>query len=208
MSNRAHRRKAARGIGVSANVIEPGWNGDQHAAEELVHRYTERLLALVRSRLSAKLSGRIDAEDVVQSAFRSFFRVNASANQTGRLGDDLWHLLAAITVRKVHRQVERHVDAERRSVDRESPISVMANLSPDILARGPSPEEEAIVIDELRHAMTRMLPLHRQMVELTLQGYSSAQVAALTKRSERLVRLVLEKFRDQLQGSMSSLSAG
>ena len=47
--------------------------GDQQAEEELFSRYTTQLVALARSRLSPKLAGRVDAEDVVQSAYRSFF---------------------------------------------------------------------------------------------------------------------------------------
>jgi hypothetical protein len=50
--------------------------------------------------------------------------------------------------------------------------------------------------------MEQMIPLHRQIVELTLQGYDSAQVAAMTHRTDRLVRLVLERFRNQLHESV------
>jgi DNA-directed RNA polymerase specialized sigma24 family protein len=187
-------------------LVERWQNGDQQAATELVHLYTQRLLALVRSRLSTKLSGRVDPEDVLQSAFRSFFRVAAEPGQKPRPGDDLWHLLAAITLRKVYRQVERHIAAERRSVNREATISEIEGISPAALARGPSPEDQAIVVDELRQAMQQLTPLHRQMVELTLQGNGSVQVATLTKRSDRLVRLVLENFRNQLKENISTLS--
>src|SRR6188508_3437537 len=46
---------------------------DPQAAMELFDRYVQRLVALVRVRLSPKLKRRIDPEDVVQSAYRSFF---------------------------------------------------------------------------------------------------------------------------------------
>src|SRR4051812_50134846 len=48
---------------------------DEAAAEELFRRYSGRLTALARSRLSHALATRVDAEDVVQSAYRSFFRL-------------------------------------------------------------------------------------------------------------------------------------
>src|ERR1700679_4129725 len=47
--------------------------GDQQAATEMFHRYANRLILLARSRLSPRLSHRVDPEDVVQSAYRSFF---------------------------------------------------------------------------------------------------------------------------------------
>jgi hypothetical protein len=193
---------------VSEDLVQRWRNGDQQAAEVLVRRYTERLLALVRSRLSTKLSGRVDPEDVLQSAFRSFFRIAAETSRIARPGDDLWHLLAAITLRKVYRQAERHIAAERRSVDREASISAIEGMPAEALTHGPSPEEEAIVLDELHHAMRLLTPLHRQMVELTLQGHDSVQVATLTRRSDRLVRLVLMNFRNYLHDNMFSLSRG
>jgi RNA polymerase sigma-70 factor (ECF subfamily) len=150
----------------------------------------------------------VDPEDVLQSAFRSFFRVAAEPRGRARPGDDLWHLLAAITLRKVYRQVERHIGAERRSVNREAPIGDLDGISPAALARGPSPEDEAIVLEELHQAMRQLSPLHRQMVELTLQGYGSVEVAKQTERSDRLVRLVLENFRSRLQGNTSTLMSG
>jgi RNA polymerase sigma-70 factor (ECF subfamily) len=150
----------------------------------------------------------VDPEDVLQSAFRSFFRIAADTSQIVRPGDDLWHLLAAITLRKVYRQAERHIAAQQRSVNREASITEIEGISPAALAREPSPEEEAIVVDELHHAMRQLTPLHRQMVELTLQGHGTVHVATLTRRSDRLVRLVLENFRNHLQGHLSQLSHG
>src|SRR5262245_61917038 len=47
--------------------------GDQQAAAELFRRYADRLIALARSRLSARLARRLDPEDAVHSAYRSFF---------------------------------------------------------------------------------------------------------------------------------------
>lgn len=193
---------------MSLDLIERWRNGDAQAAVEIVHLYTKRLLALVRSRLSTKLAGRVDPEDVLQSAFRSFFRTGADSAARALPGDDLWQLLAAITIRKVYRQVERHIDAERRSVNRETCPGGLDGIPFDAVASGPSPEDEVIVVDELRHVMEQMSPGHRRMVELTLQGHNTDQVAAMTRRSDRLVRLVLEQFREHLQKNLSALSSG
>src|SRR6187401_772610 len=95
--------------------------GDSEAATAIFDRYVERLLALARTRVGAKLRRRIDAEDVVQSAYRSFF-VHA-VNHEYTLGEvgDLWRLLARITLNKLYSQVEKHT-AARRNVHSEDEL--------------------------------------------------------------------------------------
>ncbi len=75
--------------------------GDEQAASDLFDRYVERLIKLARSRLSAKLQRRVDPEDVVQSAYRSFFSHAQDGRYQLHKSGDLWRLLAAITVNKV-----------------------------------------------------------------------------------------------------------
>src|SRR4051812_1243006 len=50
-----------------------GGPDEDAAADVLFRRYAEQLTALARSRLSRTLASRVDPEDVVQSAYRSFF---------------------------------------------------------------------------------------------------------------------------------------
>src|SRR4051794_17908807 len=114
--------------------------GDHQAEEELFSRYTTQLVALARSRLSPKLAGRVDAEDVVQSAYRSFF-LAADRFVIQRSGD-LWRLLAKITLRKLYRQAGRHT-ALRRNVSRETSLGATIGFTGvplEILAREPSPD--------------------------------------------------------------------
>src|SRR5262249_49172887 len=87
--------------------------GNERAGQELFDRYSERPLALARRRISQRLAGRVDPEDVVQSVFRTFFhRV-----QEGRFAitdeDDLGKLLVRITVHKTLRQVAFHKATKR-----------------------------------------------------------------------------------------------
>jgi RNA polymerase sigma-70 factor (ECF subfamily) len=172
--------------------------GDQQAEEELFSRYTTQLVALARSRLSPKLAGRVDAEDVVQSAYRSFF-LAADRFVIQRSGD-LWRLLAKITLRKLYRQAGRHT-ALRRNVSRETSLGATVGFNGvplEILAREPSPDAAIVVVDELEQVMRGLAPLHRRMVELRLQGYQLKEIAAQTDRSERLIRYVLSQVRDRL----------
>jgi DNA-directed RNA polymerase specialized sigma24 family protein len=92
----------------SAELLDRYERGDSAAADQLFARYADRLLALARSRLSAKLARRIDADDVVQSTYRSFFARARDGQFTADEPGDLWRLLATIALHKVRRQARRH----------------------------------------------------------------------------------------------------
>jgi RNA polymerase sigma-70 factor (ECF subfamily) len=186
---------------LSAQLMARWRTGDQRAAEELFERYAERLLGLARSRLSQRLGRRIDPEDVVQSAYRSFFLRSRDGQYVLQQSGDLWRLLAAITLHKLQGQVERHA-AGKRALDRERPLSAtdsLGGLPAEVVAREPSPAEVTAAIDELAEALRGLSPLHRRMVELRLQGYLFKEIAAETHRSERMVRIVLEKVKGELE---------
>src|SRR5262249_62295502 len=105
----------------SAELLERYQRGhDEAAAEELFRRYAGRLTALARSRLARSLAARVDPEDVVQSAYRSFFLLARDEEVLVRESGDLWRLLVRITLRKVCRSARRH-RAHCRSVEREHP---------------------------------------------------------------------------------------
>ena len=185
----------------SAELLARWREGDQQAATELVERFTDRLLALARSQLSDKLARRVDPEDVVQSAYRSFFIAARTDRFELRRKGDLWQLLAAITMHKLHHQVARHT-ADKRALQREEVLGEKSSLlgaETELMARTPTPFEAAALVDELEFVMRQLQPLHRQMVEMRLQGYSLHEIAAATDRSERRVRRVLEQMKGQLR---------
>jgi RNA polymerase sigma-70 factor (ECF subfamily) len=186
---------------LSAELLARWQAGDQAAADALFTRYAERLLGLVRQRLSAKLARRIDPEDVLQSAYRSFFVGAREGRFALRRGGDLWRLLAAITLHKLRRQVECHTAAkralEREGSDKEGAAGL--KLDPQWLTEEPSAETAAALADEVEHLMRHLVPLERRMLELRLQGWTFKEIAAETRRSERTVRRFLERLREHLE---------
>jgi RNA polymerase sigma factor (sigma-70 family) len=181
----------------SAELLNQFCKGEPAAAAALHERYVARLVALARSRLSDSLAARVDAEDVVQSAYRSFFvRARAGEFQLHASGD-LWRLLARITLRKLYRQAEHHT-AQRRSVAREQAASPNRSDDSDAFAasREPTPAEAAALADEIAHIMRRLNELQRQVLELRLQEHTIDEIAAHLGRSERTVRRTLATLRD------------
>ena len=175
--------------------------GDERAVEELLDRYVSRLIGLARSRLPSKLARRLDPEDVVQSACRSFFRrARAGLYELGE-DEELWHLLATITVNKARKAVTRHT-ARKRTVESEQSTPRdprLATLSPEALAHDPSPEQAAILIEETERLMSDVSPLQRQILQLRLQGYAIAETAEQANCSQRTVHRAIERARSVLE---------
>src|SRR3954464_8249605 len=93
--------------------------GEDAAAREVFERFAGRLIAMARGRFNRLLARKVDPEDVVQSAFKSFF----VRHRAGRLDvggwDGLWNLLALITLRKCADRAEYFL-AARRDAAREA----------------------------------------------------------------------------------------
>ncbi|MBT4866085.1 MAG: sigma-70 family RNA polymerase sigma factor [Planctomycetaceae bacterium] len=180
----------------SAELLARLRAGDDGAATEVFERYVHRLTLLARSRLSSRMAGRIDPEDVIQSAFRSFF-VGAQRGQFSlKRGGDLWRLLVAIAMRKLYRGAKRH-SAQKRSVDAEETLASTFDLAGLTVSQEPTPAEAVALADEMEAVMTRLDHFGRRVLELRLQGEQLAEIAADTGRSERSVRRILATLRDQ-----------
>jgi RNA polymerase sigma-70 factor (ECF subfamily) len=90
-------------------LLERYQRGDQEAARLLFDQYASRLIGIVEGRLPQQLRPRMDAEDVVQSAYRSFFRIAMRGDVRLEETGDLWRLLVAIALNKLRLQTRYHV---------------------------------------------------------------------------------------------------
>ena len=193
----------------SIQLLARWQDGDEQAADEIFQRYLQRLIAMARQRISEKLQRRIDAEDVVQSAYRSFFR---QAKKDDRYvlekSGDLWRLLAGITIKKLKGQIEFH-QAKKRSIGNEGSILMAGNsarLHPAAVARDPSIEEALALTEELEQLLSDIDPIHREILELRLQGQDIEEIAETVDRSQRTVRRVLRDVTNNLSERLNSES--
>lgn len=168
-------------------------DGDHRAAQVLVDRYLARLTALARSRLSRKLARRLDAEDVVLSAWRSFFIATERGRITVPDDDNLWPLLVTLTLRKLRRQSAKH-HSERRDIDREQSFGSESGW-PFAIANDPSPDEAAALTDELEYLLALLAPQDRAIASRRLRGDEPMRIAAETGCSERTIRRAMQRFR-------------
>lgn len=185
----------------SVQLLDRWRKGDEDAAAELFRRYVDRLLALARSRLSERMQRRVEAEDVVQLAYGSFFRRTSEQQYTLEKSGDLWGLLAAITITKLQQQVEFHTAKKRRVYAEESQHgSVSAfGIHPQSVMRDPTPADAAAMIEEVKSLMNELEPVQRQIFQLALQNESVETISEKVHRSCRTVRRVLQIVREKLE---------
>lgn len=174
--------------------------GDQDAAREIFTRFANRLIGLARTRLDPPTRQKVDSEDVVQSVFRSFFARYADGQFDLGNWDNLWSMLTVITLRKCGHHIE-HFHAACRDVQRElaaPPVTDDSHRSWQAIAREPMPSEAAMLAELVEQLMNRLDERERQMLSLSLQGYSVPEISAQVDRTERTVQRVLERVRKRL----------
>jgi len=177
----------------SVELLSQYRQGSEAAATELFRRYVSRLTVLARARLAPKITRRIDPEDIVMSAYRSFFVRARDGRFTLSRSGDLWRLLVGIMLKKLYHQAARHT-SEKRSVGREISLPVGGDsawgfCTPPSTLPGPG---EAVALAELvENFMATLTSDERRVLELRLLDNRVSEIASAGGRHERTVRRLL-----------------
>jgi RNA polymerase sigma-70 factor (ECF subfamily) len=183
-----------------AKLIACLQDGEHEAAEMIFQRFARQLVALARRHLDVKLSGKVDAEEVVQSAYKSFFLQLRESKVSAYNWQGLWGLLALITIRKCAERV-RYFWADRRDVRRElTPATDEEQSAPWLTAinREPTPIEAAVLAETVERLLREALPEERPVIELSLQGYTTQEISEQLGRAERTVRRLRQQVKERL----------
>jgi RNA polymerase sigma-70 factor (ECF subfamily) len=174
--------------------------GDDSAARELFQRFARQLIALARGRFGGGLRYKVDPEDVVQSAYKSFFARYGDGNLEAVNWDSLWGLLTLITVRKCAERAA-YYRAQCRDAAREvsAPAAEERALLPEPFGREPTPLEAAELSETVDQLFAALDEDERPVLELSLQGYTTREISERLGRAERTVRLLRELVRKRLQ---------
>lgn len=200
------RSQSVRGLDVSHENSVTIWidgikAGDGADIQRLWDRYFERLVRLAGARLPSHCRRAFDEEDVALSAFQSFCD-RAGRGQFPQLSDrdDLWRLLATITVRKAldtmrHQTRQKrgggHVLGESALVARDGDRDGVA----EVLSREPTPEEVARFTDDYNRFLDRLKePALRAVALRRLEGQTTQEIARAlnvsTKTIDRKLQLI------------------
>ncbi len=184
--------------------------GDGGDIERLWNRYFGSLVRLAGSKLPGHCRRAFDEEDVAISAFQSFCD-RAGQGQFPQLNDrdDLWRLLATLTVRKAL-MVMRHQTRKKRGGGRvvgESAFGENGRGAPaggglvEILSREPTPDAAARfadAFDDLIHKLPdstlKTIALHKLKGHTTEEIGADLGISARTiDRKLRLIRAIWEE---------------
>ena len=185
---------------MAPNEFPPNSPLADDSSRALFELFTQRLIALARSHLHIRLQRKVDPEDVVQSAYKSFFLRYGEDLLGAQKLDDLWSLLSLITLRKCADRV-RHYTTDRRNLAREAGNDSVHDGETwrEAIDREPTPDEAAVLAETVEQMLAELAPPERPIVELSLQGYSTREVSERLGRAERSVRRVRERVRERLE---------
>jgi DNA-directed RNA polymerase specialized sigma24 family protein len=178
------------------------------AARQVWDRYSRRLLELARQRLDPRLRRREDEQDVVQSMYKSFCLRQHRGEFVLDSRDDLWQVLATITIRKSQNAARRHAQ-QCRDYHREQP-SADAEDGPlpqwaleHMEGAEPTPEDAAVLNEEVERRLQVLPEDLRQVALWKLEGYSSEEIAGPGRLDcvPRTVQRKVERIRRIWQSS-------
>jgi len=172
----------------------------EEASRALFQQFSQRLIGLARCHLDARLKNKVDPEDVVQSAYKSFFLRYGDQTLATQGSDALWSLLTLITLRKCADRA-RYYRADCRDVNQE--VRAAVGSEPEFwreaVSREPTPEHAVVLAETVEKVLREVGADERLVVELSLQGYSTQEISEQLSRAERSVRRLRERVRKYLE---------
>lgn len=166
-------------------LLEEAGLGDPDAFGRLFERHRPYLRRMAATRLDTRVRTRVDLSDVVQETQAEAFVRLGDYLQRHPMPFRLW-LLKTLhqRLRKIH---EQHLEAAKRSVDREVPLpdASALELADRLLNRGPSPSAHARREDLARQ-------VRRLLAQLADQDREVLMLRNFEKTSNDEVALLLE----------------
>jgi RNA polymerase sigma-70 factor (ECF subfamily) len=175
--------------------------GEEHAAQKVFQRYVHRLITLACLQLDSQVRSKVDPEDVVQSVYKSFFHRYSSGQLDVAGWRELWGLLVIITLRKCANRA-KYYRRECRDPGREvstGPAGEDSGPRWEAIDPEPTPLEAALLTETVEGLLRDMELPERQIIELSLQGYTVQEIKQQLGRAERTVRRVRQRVREKLE---------
>ena len=189
-------------------------SGDKHAANELVDRYFNRVVAAAEKQLKGRRVRVTAGDDIAISVFDNLWE---RANQNRLKGDELrdsqqlWRLLCVMVANKAKDHVRRESAKKRGGglLRGESWFSFQENQSDGIgeVTNGQIPIADLVILKEQHDHLLKILDddTLRQICIMRLEGYMVAEIAEVYGKSERWVGRKLHLIRVLWQQEFDSM---
>lgn len=191
-------------------LIEGLKSGDEAVLREFHAEFGPMLHGIADSRLAPGMRRRFDADDVVQSAFRTFFRRAQIGYFKFEDNQRLWNLMCAITLTKLREKARFHT-RQSRSVKREQSVEgagKSAHARSELESRQPTPAESVDFADAFEALLGSLDEMEQKLVDLKLQDLTNDEVAETLGVSERTVRRMLNRLQEKIEDALKGDDAG
>ena len=179
-------------------LLSKAKSGDEVAISELVTRYETEVRIVARARLGTALRPHLDSMDLVQSVHKSLL-LGLRANRYDISSPEKLVALATTIVR-------RKVARKWRKIKRQQRLSGVKGENkdlPDLLATISSPDTDPAAQVAMRQATEHVLKdlsdIERQVLELRMEGFTTAEVARQLGLDADVLRVKLSRLRRRLR---------
>jgi RNA polymerase sigma-70 factor (ECF subfamily) len=183
-----------------ATLLARARQGDQGAVAELARQYEPEVRLVAHVRLGRALRPYLDTVDLVQSVHRTL----ALGLREDKFDISSPDKLVALALTLVRRKVARHWRRLQRQQRLSGGPADTGNL-PQLLAALSSPQADPARDAQLNEAVGRICAgmdgVERQLMELRLQGYSTAEAARELGLDADVLRVRLSRLRQRLRAT-------
>jgi RNA polymerase sigma-70 factor (ECF subfamily) len=174
--------------------------GDEAALGALLQLYEREVRLAARVLLGRALRCHLDSTDLVQSVHHSLML----GLRQNKFTLDAPQQLLALTLTMVRRKVARHWRRLRRQQRLDPEVLETQALDDAPTAAGVAPSDPAAQAeyrDTLEYLSSKLDERERRLVELRLQGYSTAEAARQMGEDADVLRVRLSRLRKRLRAS-------
>lgn len=184
-----------------SDMVARARSGDERALAELAGQYEAEVRIAARVLLGPLLRPHVDSMDLVQSIHRSLL-VGLRSNKFEFTRPEQ---LLALVLTMVRRKAARCVRLQSRRL-RLTAKAVTSGSWPSGETAGADPAKAVQHDDALRYLMDQLDGTDRRVVELRLQGYSTAEAARELGLDPDGLRVRLSRLRRRLAGHERQLA--
>lgn len=180
------------------SLLSEARKGDQQALSRITRQYEDEIRLVARFRMGRLLRPYLDSVDVVQSVHRSLMAGLKNEQFDIATPENLVALASTIVRRKVAAQWRKLRRQQRLDEGIQSSES-LPYLLQSLASGEDDPAKNAEIRDQIARFLAEMNEKERQVIELRLEGFSTADVARRLGLDADVLRVQLSRLRRRLR---------
>lgn len=185
------------GEGTFPELLQKARAGDREALNELTRTYEKDIRIAARVLLGPALRPHLDSLDLVQSVHRSLLMGVRQDKFDMTTPAQLIALALTLVRRKVARKWRQHRRQQRLS-GASTPNEPLSDVLTTLHGSETDPGRVVQVRDAIERLCRELDADDRQLLDLRLEGYTTAEAARLTGQSPDVLRVRLSRLRKHL----------